>query len=210
LRSSLNGNCLSDDTRILCSTNMINSSMKKKKSNPANYREIDFEDDIGLVEEILPEYCNDVIIHIAGFVERYIKEQIKCEECINCVSTDEIVYGLLTIIKNRGHLIYPQKSIYEICKIAEQKIRCINVKKSNFYEELIIKVMMSISNSNIFSNFKHSRNDLNFNHRNLLIRTIVEYFIKIRCFHIAKGINISKTTNFVRSKYSKLILFNNQ
>lgn len=216
LQSSLNGNCLSNGTQIMSHAEAINNSTRTNNLIREIQSEID-DDELDVVN-ILPDYRppqltefnNDAVVHIAGYVERHVKKEIKCTECLNCLSTDKLMYGALTAIKNQGGLIYPQQNIYRICKITEQEIRCSNMKSKNFFAQLINKVFRSVLNSHIFCNINHSLTDINNDHKSLLIKSIVDYYIKIRCFHLAKQANLSNTDTFVRKKLTKLIHYKNQ
>lgn len=215
LASSLNSNCLSDGARI-SHTEAINSSIRTNKTTCQSRLPLEEEDEVDVVNintdcpEQLSEYAKDVVIHVAGYVERHLKKTIKCPHCLACLSTKDIVYGTLIIIKNQGKLVYPQQNIYKICKLAEQEIRCANIKDKNFFSRLSIKILRSVSSSHIFCNVKHSSNSLNNDHKTLLINAVVDYYIKIRCFHLAKQVNEKNTQEYVRKKFTKLIHFKNQ
>lgn len=140
LRSSLNGNCLSDDTTISHAETINNTT--KISSTLTDVEEDEDEEEIDVVNIFddrpnhLTEYANDVVGHIAGYVERHLKKTIKCSECLNCLSTRDVFYGRLTIIKSRGGLVHPQQSIYKICKIAELEIKCSNRKDKKKFPKI--------------------------------------------------------------------------
>lgn len=214
LQSSLNGNCLPDDTKIISHTRVINNSIKTSDLIRTIHEDHDEELDVVNVladygPQRLTEYAIDSVIYIAGFVERHIKKEVKCSQCLTCLSTPNIVYGTLTIIKNQGHLIYPQQKIYKICKIAEQEYRGAYMKNKNFFLEVAHKIIRSVYQSHIFCDFNRSYTGL-LDHKLLIIKAVVEHFLKIRCFHIAKQFTLAKTEKFVRKKLTKLIHFNNQ
>ncbi len=214
LRSSLNGNCLTDNTGIN-HAERINKTRRNQQTNTniVEYEE-DEEDEIDVVNidtdspKALTEYVTDVVGHIAGFVERHLKKVIKCCECLDCLSTKDVFYGRLTVIKNQGGLTHPQQNIYKICKIAEQEIRCANIKDKNFFIRLSAKILRSVCNSHIFCNVKHSNGSIDNDHKTLLIKSVIDYYIKIRCFHLAKEQNVVDV--FVRKKLTKLVHFKNQ
>lgn len=114
----------------------------------------------------------------------------------------------LTVIKNQDGLINLQQNINKICKIAEQQIRCANIKDKNFFARLSAKILRSVSNVHIFCDFNHSSNSLNNDHKVLLIKSVNDYYVKIRCFHLAKEQNVRDV--YVRKKLTKLVHFKNQ
>lgn len=71
------------------------------------------------------EYSRRVVEYIAGFIVRYLQRTISCETCIialNCQTDDKIQYQLINR-KNRGHLIFPSRSVIRLCTDSEKVIR---------------------------------------------------------------------------------------
>lgn len=59
-----------------------------------------------LVADRIPLSCmtSDVVIYISGFVQRTLKKKIKCPECLIALDTNDIWYGEIINIKNKGKL----------------------------------------------------------------------------------------------------------
>lgn len=151
-------------------------------------------------------------MYIAGFVERHLIQKTKCEDCCKTLNTDEKVSCQLIDQKNRGGLRSPQTDIYKICHIVEKEIRASNLS-GNFYSIIFNMSMRQIAKEKLFESLpmQHIMNaDVMFNHRTLLIRSVVEYFLKIRLNHIGKTNSQNLSRENVRQKYTKLILFGGQ
>ena len=76
-----------------------------------------------------------------------------------------------------------------------------------------IKVQSLGASCNAFINsinHSYTSDEPGVNHRIILIKNIIEMFIKIRMHQVAKEINEKKVAKCIRKKYTKLILFNNE
>lgn len=76
----------------------------------------------------LSEYCQEIIIYIAGFIVRHLMKTIICEICIHSLTADNKT-GELIYLKNRESLIYPSESVIKICTENEKVIRLFCMKK---------------------------------------------------------------------------------
>lgn len=86
------------------SVESLNTTSKITNSDDTHEGQ-DFEDE--QQESDLPLSCltSDVVIYISGFVERTLKKQIKCPECILALNTNNVWYGELINIKNNGKIM---------------------------------------------------------------------------------------------------------
>lgn len=115
LQSSLNGNWLADGTNH---ADAINKTIRIKRNTTEiadDPNDDDEEEEIDVVNiftdgpKQLTQYVSDVVAHIAGYVERHLKK--KCPQCLTCLSTKNVFYGRLTVIKNQDGLINLQQKI---------------------------------------------------------------------------------------------------
>lgn len=163
-------------------------------------------------EVVISEYISNVVVYISGFVERHIKDKIKCEHCFNALVTEDKACSALISAKNRGGLLVPQRSVYKICLIVEKEIRASSLL-ANFYNDIINRSTRQIVCENIFNHMPidHILNadPLN-NHRILLIKSVIEYYLKIRLHHISKIESSKCNETKIRQQFNKLILFKGQ
>lgn len=75
----------------------------------------------------MTEYCNDVVIYIAGFVERRMKKMMNCLTCNSAIEKEPCMYGEMVNIKTRGELLHPNVDTYKIWKTAEMELRGTNI-----------------------------------------------------------------------------------
>lgn len=60
---------------------------------------------------------SDVVIYISGYVERSLKKQIKCPECILALDTNDVMYGEIINIKNKGKFFYSLRRMHTYVKL---------------------------------------------------------------------------------------------
>lgn len=135
-------------------------------------REFDEEEFLGID---LTEYITDVVTYISGFVERKLKNQIKCSVCLDCLENDEVVFSDLIKVKNKGGLIYPQKNVFEICNIVEKLIRLYDVNEKNFYDKVRMSCFRALISKNVFNNMTNHilEQQIVDNHKTLVISAII-------------------------------------
>lgn len=121
-------------------------------------------------------------------------------------------------MKNREKLVFPSKDVIIICKTTEQIIRENNhilFKQENIKHILLAKTFHRVNvNHSIFTNvtmIEHIKNQgvLN-NHKTLLIKEIIKIYLVIRLHHEGKRATGSEKQEYIRHKYTKLILFKSQ
>lgn len=206
MKASLSANCEADSTVFLScgiqknkKTHQI-SSFENEKMHAINECSNDDED---LLVMPLTETQDDIVVYISGFVERHLKKTIKCVQCINGITTSNIVQGELIDIKTRGGLIHPQKDIYKICHQSEIFLRSADLSEKNFYPKMVQKIIRNLETPKMFCQSQC-------NHKIIILKKTIEYFLKIRLHHLAQQETLKTKKTFIRSKFTKIIHFLNQ
>lgn len=146
----------------------------------------------------LTELSSQIITYIAGCVVRHLRKSLHCHECVNALSSDDILHEDFTFIrvKSRGNLLYPSSSVMKICRETEKVIRfalhesggkCMKRKYTEAYLASCVLFKFSESN-NLFldlTEHAHDQNPLQ-NHIVHLIKAIARKYVRIRLYHIAK------------------------
>lgn len=197
LKSSMNANCESDDTVFLKP-----ALQSKPKEFEALYL---YEENVNLCEEdadeevFLPplsDFVNEVVIYIAGFVERRVKRTIKCDKCLTAIDISPQKYSEIVNIKSCGSLVHPHEDTYRICETAEKDLRAIDLStNNNFYESLSLSVLKKVEG--VFENCCSPE------HASSIIKLILKLFLTVRLHHIAKERKYDMTKKMVRHKNTK-------
>lgn len=159
----------------------------------------------------LTPYVEDTLKYISGFVSKAVKKLIHCEFCVQLLFGCEDTCAL-NRIKNRGGLTISSKDVQLICRTCEMHYRPIenNLKNSDItkFQNNIFQLINTIvfNKKEIFNHI--SEQDIFSNHRTQLIRLIIKKYLQVRIHHTNK--QISEKNNYIRHKFTKLILFNNQ
>lgn len=203
----------SESLKIINNSSLPADSTEFVKENEAIN---EYKDEVQ-INDISSSIGDDTTTYIAGYVERKVREKIKCKECIQALDERDIDYNDLDFVncKDKGGLFSPRKDVATICKIAERNLSIFQLEnklnQKNFYEHLINSCFRMI-NSSVFDNMdEHIFESKIFeNHRYYLIKFILEQYLNTKLFYIGfnKTMNISSTA--VRQLYNKLILFAGQ
>ena len=108
LNGSISGNCVDWGDTVFLHGNpnlaQINAS-SIVRSNLDGYDSSEVVDDDPEEIDFLPlnNYICDVVIYIAGFVQRNILKRLKCDICKNAIAEDDVWFGEIICIKNRGN-----------------------------------------------------------------------------------------------------------
>lgn len=134
--------------------------------------QLDDEDFLGTV---LTEVTCDIVVYISGYVERRVKNQLKCEACCECLNDKRVTSDLIDL-KDKGGLIQPQKNVVEICREVEKLIRYLNVDDRFFYEKTRILCFRALESKNIFDNMNDHilEQPIIDNHKTLMISAIID------------------------------------
>lgn len=207
------GNCLSDSFEIL----HVSSNPKKIKcpivnEEIENYDEeiLAFDHDYMKTMWQLTSYVDNIVQYIAGYICNKLYNIINCEICKTQLVGEKM--PLLSELKNRGPYLKPSDDVCIICKVSETTIRQYTdeLKKNNikqFLTNIILRRLSSPFSNNTMQNHIFTQEIFD-NHRTQLCKHIVSLYIDVRLFHEAK--NMSSKDDYVRQKYTKLILFHHQ
>ena len=171
-----------------------------------------FDSDSDIPLHIISPEIEETILYIAGAIEKNLRNDIKCEECIKIINESKVVMSCLVNIKSRGGLLQPKEDIVKIIRVAEKFVSIYNLENKlctrNFYPKLYNQIMRNIS-ANILNNMSLHILECPFNenHRYLLIKYVIEKYLTIKLFHIAKVKNESLPVKITRQQYTKNMLF---
>jgi len=151
----------------------------------------------------LSKYVENVASYIAGFVVRKLLPRLKCAQCRSLlVDAENITAPSSSFLrmKDNGGLVILSAAVVHIVHIAERNLRTVvSDDKSihavwKFGRKLESMVMQDIDLSMIFGHTTHIEDTLEGieNHVSSLTRQIVQFYLKIRKFHIVKSWNINQ------------------
>lgn len=231
LRSSFTGNCLPiDNFSILgCSSalekiNMTTSGLCNTESDPTTKASQSAEDEqceinSDILSSVLDEengisdLSKQIVGYISGWVVKKIVKKIKCHTCCSALISDRrLTFHRLINLRNLGGLLFPTQDVYDICIKTESLLKLhkkLNgnhyIRNENEYKVFQTKILKLFIESNVFNNLNdHSlEQPATWNHKVLLIKSVIKYYADVRLHYVHK--NVNKITN--RQKYNKLILF---
>lgn len=143
-----------------------------------------------------------IVPHIAGFVVKSISKKIACDNCRNILENPSppTFEQSLTARKSHGRLKHPSNEVVKLCLSAEMNFRNLGhqIFKPTFNEEVKALVLREYANGLSCGNL---------NHRDNLLDSIIQKYIKVRMHHELSEINFNNTTSFIRQKFTKLVHF---
>ena len=183
--------------------------------------EEDEEDDISDVIkdslETKSEYRQNVLVYIAGYIQRRVSKTMQCTSCQLLLSNMRISMssGLIET-KDRGGLIRPSADIVRLINIVDSIFNQYLVDGKLFtqkrlIEKIFIQTLKVVNSCNLkLFDFldDHVENIVFGSHRSNFFKKVVFAFVTMRARHSCKEFNNSCAK--VRIKLSKLILFKNQ
>lgn len=152
----------------------------------------------------LTEFTRCVIIYIAGFVVKHLKNQLKCNDCLSLLTAEKDVHSL-QYKKDKGGLHYPSKSVIKLCEIAEEVHNKNKIRSKNYMHYLLQNCLKKSLGKNLFPEEHHSQLG---EHYGLLIKAICKKYLNVRIHYKTKSM-VDKGEN-IRNMYTKLILFKGQ
>ena len=170
------------------------------------YSYYNFDDDY---DENIPnsEFKDNVSHYIAGYVVKKLSPKLECFFCVASLRTEKEA-GLISTFDTGNFMIYPSQFVKKIAEISERILSVENNRdwlvKKYYFDYIVIKA----SNSFV-STHGHLFKVLD-NHGYNLMKYIMECYISIRLKSHARQKNVEIKRNRIRSKMSKLILFNHQ
>lgn len=223
-KSDGKGNCISlSEINILTSSSCnryishINISTDRQKMNEDNIhitQGVEFEDhDYFYDPSRLTEFAETVIEYIAGFVVRKIKKMLYCQICVDSLEKYS-PNNTLTMIKNKGGLLFASQDVIKVCKIVERILKqylSIGVKQTGLPQYMLTIISKTLAScGDLFGDLsQHSIDQWNVdNHRNLLIKAIAEHYLKLRIHYMTK--QLIQPEERVRNFLNKTVLFKGQ
>lgn len=221
-------NCVPQDNTALLPWTCV----RGKVIDPINFsneRRYDYDSSDHMIEhDYVPvpgcnmtEYTKDVVVYIAGFVSRRVRDKVKCDICVSALFTDNVEHivnsGRFINRKNNGGLVFPSRSVVKLCMETERAVRqhiTIHEKPPSGKCGLLLQqaVLTQVSNTELFDDIHTHMFENVFpeNHLILLMKYVIKYYINIRCHHVASEFTNSLHKKLVRQKLTKSILFMHQ
>lgn len=217
----LNANCIPQDDTVLLkiSNKSVRNEQEMTQHSAQQKADIDFihlftdHDYFQHNNWYLTEYAEEVITYISGYVARSVEKKINCSFCkellISKAQEDTCTNKLLKR-KNRGGLYLASPDVIKICKNAEKTLRLNRdklFKTKNILNVLICQSLGTLPSS-VFNINEHiyDQSPL-FDHRNQIIKQILQSFFNVRIRHETTAFANSQR---IRMKNNKLTLFKNQ
>ena len=119
------------------------------------------------------------------------------------------------IFGKHGGLCTPKQAVVVLCRLAERNLQIAEEKKhftqSQMYLTILNKCLRDVP-PKLLNNMEDHVKDCDplENHRYLLIRSILEEYLKIKLYFLGKLKSMDMHTNFIRSKNTKLVQFRGQ
>lgn len=137
-----------------------------------------------------------IVGYISGYVSRHLTKSLKCEECVDSLTTtSKLPHHTLITLKDMGGLCYSSEDVYKIYLSTEIIIRHL-IKKSggNFFSSKYNYTYITVNTLKVFMEkevftclTKHTLDQPStLNHRIHLIRAIINKYSTIRLHHEAK------------------------
>jgi hypothetical protein len=167
---------------------------------------------------VLSEYKSDVLVYIAGYIQRTLAKNEDCIDCKLFLTNMKIVESSkLLNIKNQGPLCIPSVEVVKIVKVAHSLVEKRLgepdlLTERNIVEKLAVKTVCIVQS--LYPNLLKSLLDhadscsITNNHKIKVIKKITSFYITTVFHHFCRQHN-NKDAKF-RNLYSKLILFKNQ
>jgi hypothetical protein len=206
-----NGNCLFDGVEIP-HVSTTRKKITRLEGDVLNKSVSDFGHDYISTFWQLSQYVENVVNYIADYISKKKKyKKIDCSVCPRQIIGKDM--PVLSKIQDWGTSYRaPSRDVTSICTLCEKIVR------QNSHR-LTAKNMKAILSNEVFNklgipfdttemnNHVMSQDILN-DHRVLLCKLIIEFYLKVRFFHEAS--TMSAKDEYIRQKYTKLILFKGQ
>ena len=160
----------------------------------------------------MSEYKDDVIIYMAGFVQRNIVKKEVCLECKIVLSSLPTNSSDLINAKNRGPLCHPSIDCIKICQLSyrvfQQRINEPDLfKETHLLDRLVLKVSMLVNMVHPQTLKALDTHGVT-SHRAVVIKKIATLMLTTLLHHHCKVLNRREKSS--RKFFSKLILFKHQ
>lgn len=157
------------------------------------------------------EYYRQIVGYIAGCIVRQLNRKIKCMPCNNSlISKEKLEFHKLVGLRDKGGLNYASENVFTVCWLSEEILRN-HLKEKQIisekdYKLLMIKILTNLIGRTLF-NFNEIDHAYGRHHQNNILKLIVEGYVKIRLFHVAKSENIQKSVPSKRQIFKKNLQF---
>ena len=224
IKASKNGNCLEDEdspTILTISSATLSENIEKKTLDYLNILENNNDiDDNELNLKDISSVIHDAVTYISGFVEKTLRDHIKCASCIAGLNALEIYQDQSLILckdwgGKKGGLIKPRTDVVLLCQIAEKKISMFeldNKLKDPFFYDQLLQECFKESSSGVFSTlYTDPEHKLNCPYdKTYLKKYCFERYMKTKLRFIAAKVTLRQQEQKIRQKCNKLVLFKGQ
>ena len=169
---------------------------------------------------VLSEYKKAAVSYIAGYVARMAAKRMSCLDCCEALgSKTNSPSSAFLAFKDHGGLFKPSSDVIKICEETEKQfLRMLAANQGKLPQckgipdAIATSVLSDLNLSRLFKGIEGHMFDsaVDDNHIFNLIKTVAKCFCKVRLHHLGKEKTEQITTDKVRKKLSKLILFKNQ
>lgn len=202
-----------------CSSNILDVSSRRAKSHNdfAGYVQTDSNEFLPDDEEeacvlndldrnaYITELTNDAgIIFVANSIENRVLaiENVSCHFCQMVFVENEKVDVQLCVTSGRR----PCKSTFKLCKLTDSAIKMLShcSSKSNFKQKIYLHVLSNIYLNSLYPLF-YLDQDHDDEHKNYIVKHVIDEYTRIKCNYITKMKNISIHPKYCRNKAKKAI-----
>ena len=161
----------------------------------------------------LSEYTEEVVAYVSGAVVKSLKKKIHCPVCLMNLELEKEVQSFSSLQRRKayGKLTSASYDVFTIIKVAEKVLRCQSPKtllKNNIMAVLLVKCLRELPLQSLFSEHEHLYEVPMEDHKNILIRLILDQFFLIRLNHEATS--LKPFDMHVRTKFNNIIKFKGQ
>lgn len=228
------GNCANNDIEML---NVLNVSSRatnvKSVETPINWRicdrnsnvlldedELAEKDELWLLNSILDEDDSSsniekhAIFYMASVLEECILQgkwykSIKCEKCLIAFREDGVTDDIFVTTKMKTNNLHaPARSTVIICATTEKLLQACNYEAGN-YNKISNGVLLNLDPESLFAT-SDFRSHADTNHKIVLVRMIIEMYVKKRLEYISKLNTLDKHNVLYRQFLKKLVHFHGQ
>ena len=149
-----------------------------------------------------------------------VEKKIKCYTCCKALgSKDHDAESSFLSLKDKGGLIKPTKSVINVCIATEHCFQQILSRTGGHLPEskglpnaIATSVLTTINMATMFKDLDEHMLDTTVtdNHTLTLIKAISTCYSKVRFYHLGKLYTDNMSSNKIRKKLTKLVLFQHQ
>lgn len=158
-------------------------------------------DQIERVAYLSQEMYNAGITFVANLIETRMLSADMCDDCRFALEQNEKIDTNMCITTSSRK---PSKSTYQICKLADIGIKTFlnNGARSTFKQKIYVYVL---SNINIEALYPFFVGDHDIEHKNFIIKYVVDEYTSIKCAYIAKQKTLEMQQRFLRNRFRKVL-----